>query len=378
MREAGADLVDVGGESTRPGAGRVDAGRGAATRVLPVIRDLVADGRAGQHRHHPGRGRRGRGRGGRDAWSTTCPAVWPTRRWRAVVAEARVPWILMHWRGHSARMDALATLRGRGRARCAPSWWRGSTPRCWPGWTRPDRARPRARVREDRRAQLGAAAPAGRAAGARLPGAGRGVPQAVPRRAAGRRRRHAAPARRPRGGDRRDHRAGRRGRRLGGAGARRRVVAWTRWRWPRRWQLGAAPALGAAAGPSRDRRPDRAARAAGARPPRRVRPRAPRRAGVRRRPHGVAGPRRGRRVRRPRRHPRLRRAGPAGGRDRRRPAARPDRDRGRPDRRRRADRPRGCSAVEVTLHKPQAPIPLEFADVAVVVHRTRRGTDVPA
>ena len=28
--------------------------------------------------------------------------------------------------------------------------------------------------------------------------------------------------------------------------------------------------------------------------------------------------------------------------------------------------------VEVTLHKPQAPIPLEFADVAVVVHRTRR------
>jgi dihydroneopterin aldolase len=29
------------------------------------------------------------------------------------------------------------------------------------------------------------------------------------------------------------------------------------------------------------------------------------------------------------------------------------------------------AAVEVTLHKPQAPIPLEFADVAVVIHRTR-------
>lgn len=28
-------------------------------------------------------------------------------------------------------------------------------------------------------------------------------------------------------------------------------------------------------------------------------------------------------------------------------------------------------AVEVTLHKPSAPIPLDFADVAVVVHRTR-------
>lgn len=28
-------------------------------------------------------------------------------------------------------------------------------------------------------------------------------------------------------------------------------------------------------------------------------------------------------------------------------------------------------AVEVVLHKPQAPIPLEFADVAVVAHRAR-------
>ena len=30
-------------------------------------------------------------------------------------------------------------------------------------------------------------------------------------------------------------------------------------------------------------------------------------------------------------------------------------------------------AVEVTVHKPQAPIPQDFADVAVVVHRTRPG-----
>jgi 7,8-dihydroneopterin aldolase/epimerase/oxygenase len=29
--------------------------------------------------------------------------------------------------------------------------------------------------------------------------------------------------------------------------------------------------------------------------------------------------------------------------------------------------------VEVVLHKPQAPIPLEFADVAVVVRRSRAG-----
>lgn len=30
-------------------------------------------------------------------------------------------------------------------------------------------------------------------------------------------------------------------------------------------------------------------------------------------------------------------------------------------------------AVEVTVHKPSAPIPLQFADVAVTVRRSRRG-----
>ncbi len=30
-------------------------------------------------------------------------------------------------------------------------------------------------------------------------------------------------------------------------------------------------------------------------------------------------------------------------------------------------------AVEVTIHKPTAPIPVDFADVAVVVRRSRRG-----
>lgn len=35
------------------------------------------------------------------------------------------------------------------------------------------------------------------------------------------------------------------------------------------------------------------------------------------------------------------------------------------------------TAVEVTLHKPQAPIPLDFADVAVVLHRRRPGPPEP-
>jgi dihydropteroate synthase len=107
LRDAGADLVDIGGESTRPGAGRVDAAEESA-RVLPVIRDLVAEGVP-------------------VSVDTTRAAVAETAieagatvvndvsggladpAMARVVAEARVPWILMHWRGHSDRMGALAT-----------------------------------------------------------------------------------------------------------------------------------------------------------------------------------------------------------------------------------------------------------------------------
>src|SRR5256885_2943634 len=43
MRADGADLVDVGGESTRPGADRVDA-EAESRRVLPVISVLAGAG----------------------------------------------------------------------------------------------------------------------------------------------------------------------------------------------------------------------------------------------------------------------------------------------------------------------------------------------
>jgi dihydropteroate synthase len=102
----GADLIDVGGESTRPGADRVDAAIEAA-RVLPVITALAEQG-----------------------------VVVSVDTIRAVVAEAALsagatvindvsgglgdpdmarvardaqcPWILMHWRGHSKIMKQLA------------------------------------------------------------------------------------------------------------------------------------------------------------------------------------------------------------------------------------------------------------------------------
>jgi dihydropteroate synthase len=44
LADEGADFIDVGGESTRPGAGQVDP-REEARRVVPVIRELAAKAR---------------------------------------------------------------------------------------------------------------------------------------------------------------------------------------------------------------------------------------------------------------------------------------------------------------------------------------------
>ena len=43
LRDEGADLIDIGGESTRPGALRVDAAR-ETKGVVPVLRELAAAG----------------------------------------------------------------------------------------------------------------------------------------------------------------------------------------------------------------------------------------------------------------------------------------------------------------------------------------------
>ena len=107
LRAAGADLVDVGGESTRPGAQRVDAAE-ECDRVLPVIRELVAAGvpvsidttRASVAAAAVEAGA---------AVVNDVSGGLADPGMAGVVAQARVPWILMHWRGHSDRMAALAT-----------------------------------------------------------------------------------------------------------------------------------------------------------------------------------------------------------------------------------------------------------------------------
>jgi dihydropteroate synthase len=106
MRADGADLVDVGGESTRPGADRVAAPE-EITRVLPVIRELAAAGvpisidttRAAVAEAALAAGA---------IMVNDVSGGLADRAMAPLVAEAGCPWILMHWRGHSREMNRLA------------------------------------------------------------------------------------------------------------------------------------------------------------------------------------------------------------------------------------------------------------------------------
>jgi dihydropteroate synthase len=107
MHERGADVIDVGGESTRPGAGRVDADVESA-RVVPVIRELAAAG-------VPVCVDTTRAKVAEDALVAGARIVNDVSGGLAdpdmarVVVGHGVPWILMHWRGHSKDMNSLAT-----------------------------------------------------------------------------------------------------------------------------------------------------------------------------------------------------------------------------------------------------------------------------
>jgi len=92
----GADIIDVGGESTRPGATRVDPAVEAA-RIVPVVKNLAAQGltvsidtmhaRVAQAALENGARIVNDVSGGR-----ADPGMAP------LLAEAGVPWVLMHWR----------------------------------------------------------------------------------------------------------------------------------------------------------------------------------------------------------------------------------------------------------------------------------------
>jgi dihydropteroate synthase len=107
MWSDGADLVDVGGESTRPGAGRVDAEVEIA-RILSVVRGLSAAGVAVSVDTTRARVAEAALAEGAVVVNDVSGGLADPDMAR-VVAAAGVPWILMHWRGYSKDMDSLAT-----------------------------------------------------------------------------------------------------------------------------------------------------------------------------------------------------------------------------------------------------------------------------
>lgn len=96
----GAAIVDVGGESTRPGATRVDPEVEAA-RVVPVIRDLAGQGvTVSIDTMHADVARAALENGARIVNDVSGGRADPDMA--PLLADAKVPWVLMHWRSVGA------------------------------------------------------------------------------------------------------------------------------------------------------------------------------------------------------------------------------------------------------------------------------------
>ena len=106
MRDDGADLIDVGGESTRPGAERV-APSVETARVLPVIKALAAEGIVTSVDTYRAEVAAAALEIGAQVINDVSGGLGDPDMAR-VAREAGCPWVLMHWRGHSKIMRELA------------------------------------------------------------------------------------------------------------------------------------------------------------------------------------------------------------------------------------------------------------------------------
>lgn len=106
MHALGADIVDIGGESTRPGAVRIDLDE-ELRRALPVVEALSQAGvPTSIDTMRPQVARAAVQAGAclvNDVSGGLADQAMP-----ATVAELGVPYVIMHWRGHSDRMADLA------------------------------------------------------------------------------------------------------------------------------------------------------------------------------------------------------------------------------------------------------------------------------
>ena len=102
----GADIIDVGGESTRPGAQRVSAEE-ELRRVVPVVRELAASGVAVSADTMRARVAERSVEAGAVLVNDVSGGLADPDMAR-LVASSGVAYVLMHWRGHSHDMQSRA------------------------------------------------------------------------------------------------------------------------------------------------------------------------------------------------------------------------------------------------------------------------------
>ncbi len=107
LRDQGAFVIDVGGESTRPGAERVDAST-EIKRVVPVIEALREAGVPTSVDTTRASVAAAALEAGASIVNDVSGGLADPEMAR-VVAEAGCPYVIMHWRGHSRDMQTLAT-----------------------------------------------------------------------------------------------------------------------------------------------------------------------------------------------------------------------------------------------------------------------------
>lgn len=102
----GADVVDVGGESTRPGAARVEPDE-ELRRVVPVIRELASRGIRVSVDTMRAATALAAVEAGAEIINDVSAGLADDAMGR-IAAETGARYVAMHWRGHSDRMDSLA------------------------------------------------------------------------------------------------------------------------------------------------------------------------------------------------------------------------------------------------------------------------------
>jgi len=107
MIDEGVDIIDVGGESTRPGAERISAQEEQA-RVIPVIEGLAGKGVTLSVDTMRAETARLAVRAGASIVNDVSGGAADAQMF-ATVAELGCKYTLMHWRGHSADMNSKAT-----------------------------------------------------------------------------------------------------------------------------------------------------------------------------------------------------------------------------------------------------------------------------